>query len=119
MVDPLAINDAANNGQTSNWEGTFTLGSFTTTAVLSINPAFTQATAGFQTSDVVAGKLGSIVISGVEPTPSQSSDLASFGVGFQSAVTGSAATTFTVNSVTDHVSNSALAGAFFYIGLAG
>lgn len=118
-VDPLAINDVVNNGQGANWEGTFTLGSFTTTAVLNnANSAFTQATAGFQTSDVVAGKLGVVAISGLEPNGPPSSDLAGFGFGFRTTG-GVPASTFTVTGVTEHAGVNPLVGDFFYVGLTG
>lgn len=118
-VDPLAINDVVNNGQGANWEGTFTLGSFTTTAVLNnANSAFTQATAGFQTSDVVAGKLGVVAISGLEPNGPPSSDLAGFGFGFRTTG-GVPASTFTITGVTEHAGVNPLVGDFFYVGLTG
>ncbi len=64
LVDPLILNDpAGNNSNPTSWEGNFTLGSFKTTAVLSA--ADPGATAGCQSSDIVASILGSVALSGV------------------------------------------------------
>jgi hypothetical protein len=133
LVDPLTIIDPLNNQAASNWEGNFKLGSFKTTAVLNTATQATRAaTAGFQTSDVVAASLGTISLSGVSPivnipptikvngvaitVPQVLLTQAAFGVGFRQSG-GTAATKFTIAGNT--VSVGFGTGAFVYTALNG
>jgi hypothetical protein len=133
LVDPLTIIDPLNNQASSNWEGNFKLGTFKTTAVLNTATQATRAaTAGFQTSDVVAASLGTITLSGVSPivnipptikvngvaiqVPQVLLTQAAFGVGFRQSG-GTAATKFTIAGNT--VSAGFSTGPFVYTALNG
>jgi hypothetical protein len=111
-VNPPALADAANNQTPTNWEGTFVLGSFRTTAAL--DPADVPDTASFQSSTVVAGRLGTVSLSGVDPDPA-GPDQQTFGVGFRAG--GGAAGTLTVAGVARP--NPTTLGKFRYFGLLG
>jgi hypothetical protein len=104
--------DTANNQTSVNWEGNFTVGSFTTTAMLSSDVLHS---AGFQTSGIVAAKLGTISLSGLNPT-SLNPLVSSFGVGFRTA--GGAAGTLKINGVVKP-NPTTVAPNFKYGGLAG
>jgi len=108
-VDITSITDAVNNQQFTNWEGTFSLGTFKTTAVF--NNADPADSAGFQNSDVVAGRLTTITISGLN---SQSA-ATSIGIGFRNS--SGAHGTLTINGVTEP--NPTVIGQFNYFGLGG
>jgi hypothetical protein len=132
LVDPLSIADSANNQIGSNWEGNFTLGKLTTTAVSSADPRSDS----FQSAEVVAATLGKLSLSSVNPTPTlpQSipfggnqiaippalAKLATFGVGFRKQ--GGAAGSLKVGSTVESPATPptpTLAPAFFYLGLGG
>jgi hypothetical protein len=113
-TDPSAITDAANNQTAANWEGTFTLGSFKTTAVF--NPSDDVDSAGFQAAGVVADRLGAVTVSGLNQHPV--GDVQTFGVGFRA--TGGAAGTLTVTSNPPNPKTPPTTlGAFHYFGLGG
>ncbi len=141
LVDPLVINDPLNNGNggtTGNWEGNFTLGSFKTTAPFK---SALPATASFQSSDIVAGTLGSagVVLTGVNPTatipstvdingvdvtvPQILEEMATFGVAFRVRNTGGSGKLTvagqTKTFTTGFPTTPTIGPSFYYIGLQG
>src|SRR5262249_34227723 len=110
MVDLPDISDLANNQTAGNWEGTFSLGTFKTTAVF--NSADVADSAGFQGSNVIAGSLGTTTLSGLNSAALI--DQVFFGVGFR----GTAHGTLTINGVSKTPSSTPI-GAFLYNGLSG
>ena len=118
IADPLDIfNDAASDQTGPNWEGNFTLGTFKTTAVLNLNDV--PDSAAFQSSNVIAAKLGTITLTGLNPTPRSfngGSPVTTFAVGFrQSAATHG---TLIISGVTQPPPPVAK-GSFNYFGLGG
>jgi hypothetical protein len=114
MVDLSDATDAAYNQNPQNWEGTFTLGSFTTTAPFNANDV--TGSAGFQGSDVVAGRVTTVTLSGLDPNnPMLGLTPETFAVGYRTS--GGPAGTLTVEAVTEP--SGFVNGSFHYFGLAG
>jgi hypothetical protein len=105
--------NVSSDQQSGNWQGIFTLGTFKTTAVLNINDV--ADTAGFQSSDVVAARLGAITLSGLNSTPLASANIVTFGV--FSRHTGGTVGTLTVSGAVKP--SPTTIGAFHYFGLGG
>jgi hypothetical protein len=100
----------ANNQTGTNWENTFSLGTFKTTAVLNSNDV--ADTAGFADSDVVAGKLTTVSLSGLNPAAGTHITL---GVGFRN--TGGSGGKLTINGALEAPGFKQTA--FNYFGLSG
>ena len=114
VVDPTDLfSDVPNDQQPGNWQGTFMLGAFKTTAVLNANDV--TDTAGFQSSNIVAATLGTISLSGLNSTPLAAGHVLTFGV--YSRHTGGAVGKLTINGVSKP-SPSAI-GSFRYFDLGG
>ncbi len=105
--------DIFNTQTSTNWEGNFTLGLFSTTVVY--NPANVSNTAGFADSDVVASILQTVSLSGLNSSVG-TVHTGSFGVGFRTK--GGSAGTLTINGASKTAPSTTI-GAFQYFGLGG
>jgi hypothetical protein len=103
---------------TPTWAGTNSIGTFKTTAVFS--PSDPADTASFADSKVVASILGTISLSGVEPTisPLDALDF-TFGLGFRTGAGAKAQGKVTIGNQSGMLVPPFNLGAFHYLGLPG
>jgi hypothetical protein len=99
----------------ANWlsGSTFTLGTFKTTGLF--DPSNIPVTASLRDSFVVAQKLGTVTIAGLDPDVPSTSTSITFGIGFR--LSAGAGPTISVNGTPENPGF--VDGAFEYLGLAG